>query len=193
MNKITLLLCFFIMSTLSLTAQNVLEIAWGQGVNQSVASPTIEVGDTVLWTWKDASQKSVASLSGGSEEFDSGTLSGLKNQFSYTFTKTGVTEYQNDSNPSMNGKVTVVNNLSTEDKFVKNLNFYPNPVKTNLTISSIFKVDSYQIYNVLGSLVSEGKGASNYVLVDMSRLNSGLYFVKVISGSLQTTLKITKK
>lgn len=191
MNKITLFVCFFIMNIL--TAQNVLEIAWGQGITQSVASPTIEVGDTVLWTWKDSSQKSVTSLSGGSDEFDSGTLTGLNNQFSYTFTKTGITEYQNDSNPSMQGKVTVVNNLSTEDKFVKNLNFYPNPVKTNLTISSIFKVDNYQVYNVLGSLVSEGKGGSNYVQVDMSRLNSGLYFVKVISGSLQTTLKIAKK
>lgn len=176
-----------------LTAQNVLEIAWGQGINKSVASPTIEVGDTVLWTWKDSSQKSVTSFSGGSEEFDSGMMSGNKSKFSYTFTKTGVTEYQNDSNPSMHGEVTVVSNLSIEDKFVKNLNFYPNPVKSDLTISSIFKVDGYQVYNVLGSLVAEGKGASNYVQVDMSRLNSGLYFVKVISGSMQTTLKIAKK
>ncbi|HBL79598.1 MAG TPA: hypothetical protein DDZ79_06570, partial [Aequorivita sp.] len=29
--------------------------------------------------------------------------------------------------------------------------------------------------------------------VDMSRLNSGLYFVKVTSNNLQTTLKIAKK
>jgi hypothetical protein len=176
-----------------LSAQNVLEIAWGQGINASVASPTIEVGDTVLWTWRDTTEKSVTSLSGGSEDFDSGTIKGMKNHFSHTFTKIGITEYQNDSNPSMQGKVTVVSKLSIEDKFVKNLNFYPNPVKNDLTISSIFKVDAYQVYNVLGSLVSQGKGGSNYVLVDMSRLNSGLYFVKVISGSMQTTLKIAKK
>lgn len=176
-----------------LTAQNVFEIAWGPGINESVASPTIEVGDTVLWTWKDGSQKSVTALSNGAEYFDSGTLKGVNSDFSYTFSKTGVTEYQNNSDSSMRGKVTVVSKLSIEDKFVKNLNFYPNPVRNDLTISSLFKVDNYQIYNVLGTLVSEGKGAGNYTQVDMSRLNSGLYFVKVTANGMQTTLKIAKK
>lgn len=176
-----------------LTAQNVVEIAWGQGVNESVASPTIEVGDTVLWTWADASQKSVTSIPNGTEIFDSGTLKGVNTDFSFTFLKTGVTEYQNDSDPSMHGKVTVVSKLSTEEKFIKNLNFYPNPVKNELTISSIFKIDSYEIYNVLGTLVSEGKGSGVLTQVDMSRLNSGLYFVKVTSKNMQTTLKIAKK
>ncbi len=191
MKKITLFLCFIAMNILS--AQNVFEIAWGQGINESVASPTIEVGDTVLWTWTDGSQKSVSSFSNGTENFDSGSLKGINREFSYTFSKTGVTEYQNDSDPSMHGKVTVVGKLSTEDKFVKNLNFYPNPVKNDLTISSLFKVDNYQIYNVLGTLVSQGKGTGNYTQVDMSRLNSGLYFVKVTSNSMQTTLKVAKK
>lgn len=191
MNKITLFLFFLTVNIL--TAQNVVEIPWGQGINESVASPTIEVGDTVLWTWKDNSQKSVTSIYGGSEEFDSGLLTDSKSRFSYTFNKTGVTEYQSHGNSTLRGKVTVVNKLSTEDKFIKNLNFYPNPVKTDLTVASIFKVDSYQIYNVLGSLISEGKGGSNYVQVDMSKLNSGFYFLKIISGSMQTTLKIAKK
>lgn len=191
MKKITLFLFFIAINILS--AQNVVEIAWGQGINESVASPTIEVGDTVLWTWADTSQKSVTSLQNGTEVFDSGSLKGINNDFSYTFSKTGVTEYQNDFAPSMHGKVTVVARLSTEEKFVKNLNFYPNPVKNDLTISSIFKIDSYQIYNVLGTLVSEGKGAGNISQVDMSRLNSGLYFVKVTSRNMQTTLKIAKK
>ncbi len=191
MQKITLFLCFITMNIL--TAQNVIEIAWGQGINESVASPTIEVGDTVLWKWADASQKSVTSISNGAETFDSGALEGINSDFSFTFSKTGVTEYQNDSDPSLHGKVTVVGKLSTEEKFVKNLNFYPNPVKNELTISSIFKIDNYQIYNVLGTLVSEGKGAGSLTQVDMSRLNSGLYFVRVTSRNMQTTLKIAKK
>jgi len=191
MKKITLFLCFIAMNVLS--AQNVFEIAWGQGINESVASPTIEVGDTVLWTWADGSQKSVSSLSNGTENFDSGPLKGFNSQFSYTFSKIGITEYQNNADPAMHGKVTVVSKLSTEDKFLKNLNFYPNPVKNDLTISSLFKVDTYQIYNVLGTLVSQGKGTGNYIQVDMSRLNSGLYFVKVTSNSMQTTLKVAKK
>lgn len=190
MRKITLFFCFITINILS--AQNVYEIAWGQGIKTSVASPTIERGDTVVWTWIDSSQKSVTSLD-GSESFDSGLLEGTNNDFSYTFSNLGSTEYQNDSNQLMRGKVTVVAKLSTEDKFVKNLNFYPNPVKSDLMISSLFKVDAYQIYNVLGTLVSQGKGGGNYTQVDMSLLNSGLYFVKVISKNMQATLKIAKK
>lgn len=176
-----------------LFAQSVFDIAWEQGINTAVASPTIEVGDTVTWFWADASQKSVTSLKGGNETFDSGVLSGLNKQFSFTFTNQGITEYENGSDSSMHGKITVVAKLSTEDKFVKNLNFYPNPVKNYLYISSYFKIDNYQIYNVLGSLVSEGNGSGNLTEVDMSRLNSGLYFVKVSSNGMQTTLKIAKK
>lgn len=191
MRKITLLLFFVAIN--NLTGQNVYRIAWGEDFIESVASPTIEVGDTVLWVWTDASQKSVASLPNGGETFSSGPLSGLGAEFSYTFRKMGVTQYQNELDSSMRGKVTVVGNLSVEDKFVKNLNFYPNPVKNELTIASIFNIDSYQIYNVLGTLVSEGNGTGLVTQVAMGRLNSGLYFVKVISGNLQTTLKIAKK
>lgn len=191
MRKITLFLLFISINVL--TAQNVFEIAWEQGINASVASPTIEVGDTVTWIWTDASQKSVTSLSSGSESFDSGMISGLHKEYSVTFSNAGVTDYQNDGNPNMNGKITVVGKLSTEDKFVKNLNFYPNPVKNELNISSHYKIDTYQIFNVLGTLVAEGNGSGNLTQVDMSRLNSGLYFVKVTSNGMQTTLKIAKK
>lgn len=191
MRKITLLLFLFAIHMLS--AQNVFEISWEQGINPSVTSPLIEVGDTVRWTWTDGTQKSVSSLPNGAERFDSGMMTLINSSFSHTFLKPGVTEYQNEANPSMKGRVTVVNKLSIEEKFVKNLNFYPNPVRNNLIISSLFKIDSYQIFNVLGTLVSQGKGAGTYTQVDMSRLNSGLYFVKVTSNNLQVTLKIAKQ
>lgn len=176
-----------------LSAQGVFEIAWNQGINNTVASPTIALGDTVKWTWADASPKSVTSLSNGSEDFDSGTLKGLNSEYSHTFTKIGETEYQNDLDPTMYGMVTVSGKLSIEEKFVKNLSFYPNPVKNYLTISSQFRIDSYQIFNVLGTLVSKGVGAGTSTLVDMSRLNSGLYFVKVSAKDMQTTIKIAKQ
>ncbi len=191
MKKITLFFLFLSLNILS--AQNVFEIAWEQGINSSVASPTIEVGDTVTWIWTDTTQKTVTSLSSGNESFDSGMIAGINKEYSFTFKTIGITEYQNDRNPNMNGKITVVGKLSTEDKFVKNLNFYPNPVKNELNISSHFKIETYQIYNVLGTLVSEGKGSGNLTQVDMNRLNSGLYFVKVTSKGMQTTLKIAKK
>ena len=178
----------------TLSAQSVYEISWEQGITGSAASPTIERGDTVLWTWTDGSFKSVSSISNGSENFESGMLKGSHSSFSHTFSNLGVTKYRNDNNPDMKGKVTVVNKLSTEDKFVKNLSFYPNPVKNSLTISSLFKIENYQIYNVLGTLVAEGKGTGNVTRVNMDMLNSGLYFVKIYStNNMQSTLKIAKE
>lgn len=191
MRKITLILCLVFISFLN--AQSVYEISWEQGISSSAASPTIERGDTVIWTWTDDGiLKSVSSLSNGSDSFDSGMLKGSQSSFSYTFSNIGVTRYRNENNPDMKGKVTVVDKLSAEDKFLKNLSFYPNPVKNQLTITSLFKIDHYQIYNVLGSLVGEGTSSVRRVNIDMTQLNSGLYFVKVISGNMQTTLKIAK-
>ena len=93
----------------------------------------------------------------------------------------------------MRGKIKVVKRLSIEEKFVKNLSFYPNPVKNSLTISSVFKIESYQIHNILGSIVLEGKGGGSIIKINMDRLNSGLYFVSVFTeNSLESTLKIAK-
>ena len=192
MRKITLLFCLVFIGVLN--AQSVYEISWEQGISNSAASPTIERGDTVIWTWTgDGTFKSVSSLSNGTETFDSGMLKGSRSSFSHTFTNVGVTRYRNDNNSEMRGRVTVVDKLSQEEKFMKNLSFYPNPVMNSLSISSMFKIESYQIYNVLGTLVAEGKAAGKITTIDMTALNSGLYFVKVVSGNMQTNIKVAKK
>ncbi|CAM3494469.1 Amicyanin [Aequorivita lipolytica] len=193
MKKITLIIAFF--SITSIFSQTTFDLNWAIGTSGTAASVTIETGDTVRWTLTDGFSHTVTSIAGSSvETFDSGTFSGIGSQYSFTFSVEGANDYKCNFHPgSMFGKITVESGLSVEDKFVKNLNFYPNPVKNDLTISSLYKVDSYQIYNVLGSLVAEGKGNGNITLVDMSRMNSGLYFVKVTSKNMQTTLKIAKK
>jgi len=191
MRIITLLLYLF--SIGNLTAQNVVEIAWEKDIKTAVASPTIEIGDTINWIWSDDSEKSVTSMADGDFAFDSEVISGLNANFSYTFNRAGVIEYYNQLDPSMQGKITVVSKLSSEDKFVKNLNFFPNPVKTVLNISSVVSIDNYQIFNVLGSLVAEGSLAGKRVTIDMSKLNSGLYFINIRTKNTQTAIKVAKK
>lgn len=190
MKKLILLLA--LVATSILTAQATFEIAWDQGVG-SAASISIEPGDTVLWTWANSSPHSVTTLAGSQETFDSGIETGQGFQYSYTFTQLGTNPYQCDVHPgSMNGIVTVEQVASVADKFAKNIKFYPNPVKNELTVFSLFKLDSYKIYNVIGSLVGEGRGNGNYTQLNMSKLNSGMYFVSVTSDNLRSTFKITK-
>lgn len=192
MKKITLLLAF--LTVCSFQAQTTFDIDWQQGVNGPAASLTIEVGDIVRWTWGDALPHSVTSLAGSQETFDSGILTGMGTEFSWGFNEVGINDYQCDVHfGSMFGTITVVEILSVEDKFVENLSYYPNPVNDELTIFSLYKLDNIQIYNVLGSLVFQGNGGGNYTKVDVSRLNSGLYFVKVKSDDMEATLKIAKR
>ncbi len=192
MKKITFF--FAVLTTSLISAQNTFDILWQVGVSGPAASLTIEVDDTVRWTWGSSMPHSVTSVAGSQENFDSGIITGQGTQFSHTFTEVGENDYQCNVHPgSMFGTITVVEILSVQEKFIKNLQFFPNPVVDQLTIFSIYKLDNYKIYNVLGSLVSQNKGGGNFTKIDMARLKSGMYFVTVTSGGMQSTFKVTKK
>ena len=192
MKKITLLLIALSASIAS--AQTTFDLDWMIGINGSAASVTVEPGDTVRWTWTDALPHSVTSLGGSTETFDSGIQTGLGFQYSYTFTTIGINDYQCDVHPgSMFGRITVDIITGLDEKFRKNIKFYPNPVSTKLTVTSLYKLETYKIYNVLGKIVAQGAATGNVTDIDMSALQSGIYFVNAISGEMQSTFKVTKK
>lgn len=192
MKKITFFL--LALTTSLVSGQTTFDILWQQGINGTLTSLTIQTGDTVNWIWGNSAPYSVTSLPGSRENFDSTIIGGKGNRFSHTFIYEGSNDYQCDVNPTtMFGTITVVKNLSVQDKFSKNLQFYPNPVLDQLTIFSLFKLDSYKIYNVLGSLVSQNKGSGTFTKIDMTSLKSGMYFVTVGSGGMQSTFKVTKR
>ena len=99
----TKLLLFFTFISFGLFAQTTHELAWandGTCANQQI---TIEVGDTVNWTWGAGTHNLRATS--GTETFDSGyTVS----SFSYTFNQVGSTDYVCDPHATnMYGTVTV--------------------------------------------------------------------------------------
>ena len=145
------------------------------------------------WTLTDTSPHTVSSISGSTETFDSGTLTGTGEQFSFTFTAVGINEYRCNIHPgTMFGTVTVEEALSIEDKFAMNIAFYPNPVKDKLTITSLFRLNSYEIYNILGAKVAQGQASGNISEINTSDLQSGVYFVKAYAGELDSTFKVIK-
>lgn len=175
------------------SAQTTFDLDWFVGVPSGNVSITVEPGDTVRWTWTDELPHSVTSESGSQENFDSGILTGSGTQFSYTFTQVGVNDYKCDVHSAMVGVITVEQTASIEDKFRKNISLYPNPVSNKLTVASLYKLDSYKIYNILGKLVSQGPANGNITEINMSNLESGLYFINATSGELQSTFKVTKQ
>jgi plastocyanin len=184
----------FVFSLTFASAQTTFDLDWEQGVNGASASFTIEVGDTMRWTWSNGVPHSVTSLGGSVETFDSGILTGAGTEYSYTFTVEGENPYECVVHPlQMFGTITVEPKLSVDDKFARNVQFYPNPVEDQLTIASLYHLDTYEIYNMNGKKVGWGVGEGTYTYLETSYLKSGMYFVKVKSGDLEAMLQIIKK
>lgn len=193
MKKIILLIALFL-GTFTY-AQQTFDLDWAVGINGADASVEIETGDTVRWTWTDELPHTVTSISGSSQEtFDSGTLTGLGQEFSYTFTQAGTNDYQCDVHPAtMFGTITVNETLAVEDKFAININWFPNPVSDALNITSLFKLNSYQVVDVMGKIVQASNNEDTNVLaIDMSSYPRGMYFVTLVSGDLKTSIQVIK-
>lgn len=72
--------------------------------------------------------------------------------------------------------------LETNDFESNKLQLYPNPANDKLNIQLEATSTNYQvaIYNSLGSVVFENSNQSNATtIIDISELNSGIYFVKI--------------
>jgi hypothetical protein len=79
------------------------------------------------------------------------------------------------------------------------LNIYPNPTSKNINISvseNNLKEYRWVIYNDLGSIVNQSRTIkkSNIVneKIDVSNLNSGVYFISFISGEKVITKEFIK-
>lgn len=70
------------------------------------------------------------------------------------------------------------------------LKLYPNPVHSSLFIESTDQVERIEVFTLTGQSVLHATG--NVQLIDLSRLQSGTYMVRVISNSGTTTHKIQK-
>lgn len=80
-----------------------------------------------------------------------------------------------------------------ENKNITNFNFYPNPTNDFLTINfdERNKTNSITITNTLGELVYKNNSNNTIELIDVSKLNNGLYFVSVNHSHTQK-LQIVK-
>jgi len=83
--------------------------------------------------------------------------------------------------------------LSLGNDEIINFNIYPNPAEDQLLISTD-DLDNYtiKIYNLLGKNMLE-KINSNSKTLDISFLESGVYFLKISKGNNQKTIKLIKK
>ena len=73
-----------------------------------------------------------------------------------------------------------------------NMTAYPNPVNDVLTIdvTNSLPIDSLEVYNTLGMLVTKATKAKT---INMSSLSAGMYIVKVTTAKNSQTIKVVKQ
>ena len=84
--------------------------------------------------------------------------------------------------------------IPTNTKQIQNetsLHVFPNPSNTgNIIIKSSEKINSIEIYNIMGSKVyAENVNSKNFVNINSSKLENGVYFIKVYQNN---TFKIER-
>ena len=72
---------------------------------------------------------------------------------------------------------------------------YPNPVSDVLNVSSTqaIEIQSVAIYDILGQIVIAVPNAKSVSSIDVSKLRSGNYFIKVKSDKGSSSIKFIKK
>jgi hypothetical protein len=78
--------------------------------------------------------------------------------------------------------------LSVDEVFANKFEVYPNPTSDYINIKSDENVDSIVLYNSIGQLLLEKK--QNTKLLNVENLKSGLYILKIYSGSVSTIKKV---
>ncbi len=83
--------------------------------------------------------------------------------------------------------------LSVEDNILETISIYPNPIEDILFIenNNSIEITSMKIYDMLGRLVLEKK--ENIIQLNISRLESGLFFIVLKTEAGIITKKLIKK
>lgn len=107
----------------------------------------------------------------------------------YMMTRTGLTS---------TGPVAVVDNLSTvsiAEIEGSDVSFYPNPATEAVTMTvKNAKTYSIEVFDAVGnSVISKVTSTEPSVKVDMSNLNTGVYFVKISDDKSQSIKKVIKQ
>ena len=90
----------------------------------------------------------------------------------------------------LNPNISACEALSITDVDIVDLKLYPNPATNFINITSSETIDQVELYSILGKKVLEVNHTNS---IDISAMNSGIYFVKINSGNRTISKKIVKK
>ena len=81
-----------------------------------------------------------------------------------------------------------------EDNFTNNVSIYPNPVKDRLYIETESEIEEVIVYDIYGRhQVTKTPSHQEMISIDISNLNSGVYFVKINTAEGNIVKRFVKK
>lgn len=85
--------------------------------------------------------------------------------------------------------------LSDDIQLKKAIVIYPNPAENVLNISNLstYSLDSFSLYTMNGSLIEEIKNTGSFQNIDVSNLQSGVYFITIELNNKKLNYKFVKK
>ena len=188
------LLLFFTLFSFALSAQTTHNLGWANDGSSDNQQITIEVGDTIIWTWGAGTHNLRATS--GTESFDSGYFTGAGNTFTYTFNQVGSTNYVCDPHAgNMNGTVTVTSTAGITKNNLLSFDMYPNPVSDMLTVQLPTGSEKAEvsIIDYTGRLVFSKTISSNDTSIDVQSISRGIYIIRVASNAKIGVQRFIKK
>ncbi|MGB1170209.1 MAG: T9SS type A sorting domain-containing protein [Flavobacteriaceae bacterium] len=188
------LLLFFTLFSFALSAQTTHNLGWANDGSSDNQQITIEVGDTIIWTWGAGTHNLRATS--GTESFDSGYFTGAGNTFTYTFNQVGSTNYVCDPHAgNMNGTVTVTSTAGITKNNLLSFDMYPNPVSDILTVQLPTGTEKAEvsIIDYTGRLVSSKTISSNDTSIDVQSISKGIYIIRVATNAKIGVQRFIKK
>ena len=188
------LLLFFTLFSFAISAQTTHNLGWANDGSSDNQQITIEVGDTIIWTWGAGTHNLRATS--GTESFDSGFFTGAGNTFTYTFNQVGSTNYVCDPHAgNMNGTVTVTSTAGITKNNLLSFDMYPNPVSDMLTVQLPTGTEKAEvsIIDYTGRLVFSKTISSNDTSIDVQSISRGIYIIRVASNAKIGVQRFIKK
>ena len=188
------LLLFFTLFSFALSAQTTHNLGWANDGSSDNQQITIEVGDTIIWTWGAGTHNLRATS--GTESFDSGFFTGAGNTFTYTFNQVGSTNYVCDPHAgNMNGTVTVTSTAGITKNNLLSFDMYPNPVSDMLTVQLPTGSEKAEvsIIDYTGRLVFSKTISFNDTSIDVQSISKGIYIIRVASNAKIGVQRFIKK
>ncbi|MDB2420013.1 T9SS type A sorting domain-containing protein [Flavobacteriaceae bacterium] len=188
------LLLFFTIISFTLSAQTTHNLDWANDGSSNNQQITIDVGDTIIWTWGSGTHNLRATS--GTESFDSGYFTGAGNTFTYTFNQVGSTDYVCDPHAgNMNGTVTVTSTAGISENNLLSFEMYPNPVSDllNIQLPTGTEKAEVSVFDYTGRLVSSKIISSNDTAIDVQKISRGIYMIRVATNTKIGVQRFIKK